>query len=91
VFYLRRQPGGHYQLHRTPVNLVKKQIRLIGTPVSRTSSMPVALPARLTASIFQASHTTGRMTNRYICSWFDSFVWHHRTFEDSLSAVERFV
>jgi len=35
VFDLRRQPGGRYQLYRTPVNFVKKQINLIGTLLSR--------------------------------------------------------
>ena len=34
-FYLRRDVGGRYQLelHRTPVDLVEKRVRLIGTLV----------------------------------------------------------
>ena len=35
VFYLRRQPRGGYKLRRTPVKLVKKRVRLIGTLLSR--------------------------------------------------------
>ncbi|WP_082463756.1 DUF5818 domain-containing protein [Sphingomonas sp. Leaf17] len=36
AFYLRRDHGGRYQLelHRTPVDLVEKRVRLIGTLVS---------------------------------------------------------
>jgi hypothetical protein len=35
AFYLRRDLGGRYQLqlHRTPVDLVEKRVRLIGTLV----------------------------------------------------------
>ena len=35
AFYLRRDLGGRYQLelHRTPVDLVEKGVRLIGTLV----------------------------------------------------------
>ena len=35
VFYLRRDLGGRYELelHRTPVGLVEKRVRLIGTLV----------------------------------------------------------
>lgn len=35
AFYLRRDSGGRYQLelHRTPVDLVEKRVRLIGTIV----------------------------------------------------------
>ena len=35
AFYLRRDIGGRYQLelHRTPVDLVEKRVRLIGTLV----------------------------------------------------------
>ena len=35
AFYLRRDVGGRYQLelHRTPVDLVEKRVRLIGTLV----------------------------------------------------------
>ena len=33
AFYLRRDAGGRYELelHRTPVDLVEKRVRLIGT------------------------------------------------------------
>jgi len=33
AFYLRRDLGGRYQLelHRTPVDLVEKRVRLVGT------------------------------------------------------------
>jgi len=33
AFYLRRDGGGRYQLrlHRTPVDLVEKRVRLVGT------------------------------------------------------------
>jgi len=36
VFYLRRDLGGRYevQLQRTPVDLVEKRVRLIGTLVA---------------------------------------------------------
>lgn len=36
AFYLRRDVGGRYQLelHRTPVDLVEKRVRLVGTLVS---------------------------------------------------------
>lgn len=36
AFYLRRDLGGRYQLqlHRTPVDLVEKRVRLIGTLIS---------------------------------------------------------
>ncbi|WP_132742233.1 MULTISPECIES: DUF5818 domain-containing protein [unclassified Sphingomonas] len=35
AFYLRRAVGGRYELelHRTPVNLAEKRVRLIGTLV----------------------------------------------------------
>ena len=35
AFYLRRDVGGRYELelHRTPVDLVEKRVRLIGTLV----------------------------------------------------------
>jgi len=35
AFYLRRDVGGRYQLelHRTPVDLVEKRVRLVGTLV----------------------------------------------------------
>jgi len=35
AFYLRRDLGGRYQLelHRTPVDLVEKRVRLVGTLV----------------------------------------------------------
>lgn len=35
AFYLRRDNGGRYQLelHRTPVDLVEKRVRLVGTLV----------------------------------------------------------
>ena len=35
TFYLRRDAGGRYELelHRTPVDLVEKRVRLIGTLV----------------------------------------------------------
>lgn len=35
AFYLRRDMGGRYQLelHRTPVDLVEKRVRLVGTLV----------------------------------------------------------
>ena len=35
AFYLRRDLGGRYELelHRTPVDLVEKRVRLIGTLV----------------------------------------------------------
>ena len=35
AFYLRRDLGGRYQLelHRTPVELVEKRVRLVGTLV----------------------------------------------------------
>ncbi|HXH15621.1 MAG TPA: DUF5818 domain-containing protein [Sphingomonas sp.] len=35
AFYLRRDLGGRYELelHRTPVDLVEKRVRLIGTIV----------------------------------------------------------
>ena len=35
AFYLRRDQGGRYELelHRTPVDLVEKRVRLIGTLV----------------------------------------------------------
>jgi hypothetical protein len=35
AFYLRRDAGGRYhlELHRTPVDLVEKRVRLIGTLV----------------------------------------------------------
>ncbi len=35
AFYLRRDAGGRYQLElqRTPVDLVKKRVRLVGTIV----------------------------------------------------------
>jgi len=35
AFYLRRDVGGRYELelHRTPVDLVEKHVRLIGTLV----------------------------------------------------------
>jgi hypothetical protein len=35
TFYLRRDVGGRYELelHRTPVDLVEKRVRLIGTLV----------------------------------------------------------
>ena len=35
AFYLRRDGGGRYEteLHRTPVDLVEKRVRLIGTLV----------------------------------------------------------
>ena len=35
VFYLRRDLGGRYELelHRTPVDLVEKRVRLVGTLV----------------------------------------------------------
>ncbi len=35
AFYLRRDVGGRYELelHRTPVDLVEKRVRLIGTMV----------------------------------------------------------
>jgi hypothetical protein len=35
AFYLRRDLGGRYQLelHRTPVDLVEKRVRLLGTLV----------------------------------------------------------
>lgn len=37
AFYLRRDVGGRYELelHRTPVDLVEKRVRLIGTLVGR--------------------------------------------------------
>ena len=36
-FFLRRDLGGRYELelHRTPVDLVEKRVRLVGTLVSR--------------------------------------------------------
>jgi hypothetical protein len=36
AFYLRRDLGGRYllELHRTPVDLVEKRVRLIGTLVA---------------------------------------------------------
>jgi hypothetical protein len=35
AFYLRRDLGGRYalELHRTPVDLVEKRVRLVGTVV----------------------------------------------------------
>jgi len=35
AFYMRRDVGGRYQLelHRTPVDLVEKRVRLVGTLV----------------------------------------------------------
>lgn len=35
AFYLRRDQGGRYELelHRTPVDLVEKRVRLVGTLV----------------------------------------------------------
>ena len=35
AFYLRRDMGGRYQLelHRTPVDVVEKRVRLVGTLV----------------------------------------------------------
>ena len=35
AFYLRRDRGGRYELelHRTPVDLVEKRVRLVGTLV----------------------------------------------------------
>jgi hypothetical protein len=44
-FYLRRDLGGRYllELHRMPVNLVEKRVRLRGISSVRTSSMPKAL------------------------------------------------
>ncbi|RZL82499.1 MAG: hypothetical protein EOP66_04850 [Sphingomonas sp.] len=35
AFYLRRDVGGRYELelHRTPVDLVEKRVRLVGTLV----------------------------------------------------------
>lgn len=37
AFYLRRDLGGRYQLelHRTPVDLVEKRVRLVGTLIGR--------------------------------------------------------
>ena len=37
AFYLRRDLGGRYELelHRTPVDLVEKRVRLLGTLVGR--------------------------------------------------------
>lgn len=37
AFYLRRDLGGRYQLelHRTPVDLVEKRVRLVGILVGR--------------------------------------------------------
>ena len=38
AFYLRRDLGGRYELelHRTPVDLVEKRVRLVGTLVGPT-------------------------------------------------------
>nr|WP_244651745.1 DUF5818 domain-containing protein [Sphingomonas sp. CFBP 8764] len=35
AFYLRRDVGGRYELelHRTPVDLIEKRVRLVGTLV----------------------------------------------------------
>lgn len=46
VFYLRRHPGGRYQLRRTLVDLFKKRIAWSVRLLAGTSSMPmpVALP-----------------------------------------------
>jgi hypothetical protein len=35
AFYLRRDQGGRYELelHRTPVDLIEKRVRLVGTLV----------------------------------------------------------
>ncbi len=37
AFYLRRDLGGRYQLelHRTPVDLVEKRVRLVGTLIGK--------------------------------------------------------
>lgn len=50
---------------------VKKGIRRIGTLLSRGVIDANCMPARLTASCFQAAHTTDCTTTRYTCSWFD--------------------
>ena len=38
AFYLRRDLGGRYllELHRTPVDLVEKRVRLVGTLVGNS-------------------------------------------------------
>ncbi|WP_342366527.1 DUF5818 domain-containing protein [Sphingomonas sp. CFBP 13706] len=55
VFYLRRDVGGRYELelHRTPVGLIEKRVRLVGTLVG-----PDLVNADGVAPAYRADHSS---------------------------------